>query len=405
MKRPEVADLQDALQVCLDRSAILANDADARQELLRALKPERDIQTYDLTTHKLVSIFQEERRLFDPTGRPSGEVDESTAFAINALLHEWGLLDPPTEPVPARYQVEGKVASRTSAGIGGLRIEIVDKGVGGHVQVAETSASVDGDYQAIFSDNDMRRRGKARPDLQARVFAGETFLGASEVRYNASKRETLNVLLDDKASSALRSEHEILTSALADHFTGKLAGLEETDDRQDITYLANKTGWDARAVALAALADQFSARTVRHRRRLPAIAPAFFYALFRAGLPANENALYQIDAKTAAAIWKQAIAAGRDPRRAGGQHSRRRSNISRASLRSAPWMARRLPGVSPLKEMLSVSLGDDAGKQRQFADLYTRHRGDPPQFWERRARRRSARRRRSASSSTGNSPI
>ena len=107
----------------------------------------------------------------------------------------------------------------------------------------------------------LRRRGKAQPDLQARVFAGDPFLGASDVHYNASQDETLNVLLDDKAASALRSEYEVLTSALASQFKGKLGDLKETDEQQDITYLANKTGWDARAVALAALADQFSART------------------------------------------------------------------------------------------------------------------------------------------------
>jgi hypothetical protein len=43
--------------------------------------------------------------------------------------------------------------------------------------------------------------------------------------------------------------------------SGNLRDLQETDDRKDITYLANKTGWDARAVAIASLADQFSART------------------------------------------------------------------------------------------------------------------------------------------------
>ena len=52
-----------------------------------------------------------------------------------------------------------------------------------------------------------------------------------------------------------------MTSALSGHFPGSLRDLKETTDRQDITYLANKTGWDARAVALAALADQFSANS------------------------------------------------------------------------------------------------------------------------------------------------
>ena len=72
---------------------------------------------------------------------------------------------------------------------------------------------------------------------------------------------SLNVLLNDKTALALRSEHEVLLGALARHYTGKLGDLKETDEQRDITYLANKTAWDARAVALAALSDQFSART------------------------------------------------------------------------------------------------------------------------------------------------
>lgn len=70
--------------------------------------------------------------------------------------------------------------------------------------------------------------------------------------------------------------------------------LRETDERQDIAYLANKTGWPARAVALAALADQFSAKS-KAGRGAAGIEPPVFYALLRAGIGANEDALYQVD--------------------------------------------------------------------------------------------------------------
>ena len=186
---------------------------------------------------------------------------------------------------------------------------IVDKGVGDDAQLAETNTDDSGIYQTIFSDSDVRRRGKAQPDLQARLFAGDTFSGASDVHYNASQHETLNVLLEDQAVSALRSEHEILTSTLASQFTGNLGDLKETDDRQDITYLANKTGWDARAVALAALADQFSARTMDSYRP-PAFRRHFSMRSFRAGLPANEDTLYHADARTLTGCGRQAAEQG-----------------------------------------------------------------------------------------------
>ena len=60
------------------------------------------------------------------------------------------------------------------------------------------------------------------------------------------------------SAAGLPSEYETLTANLAAVYPGSLGALQENASQQDITYLANKTGWDARAVALAALADQFS---------------------------------------------------------------------------------------------------------------------------------------------------
>lgn len=278
----------------------------------------------------------------------------------------------------ATYQVTGKVASRAAAGVAGLRVQIVDKGVGKDVPLVVVETDENGAYLAEFTDDNVRRRGKLRPDLQARVSTGDQFLGASDVRYDASTRETLNIRLDDKANAALRSEHETLTASLAGHFTGNLGDLKETDDQQDITYLANKTGWDARAVALAALADQFSART---QATNDDIEPALFYALFRAGLPANEDALYQTDASTAQTIWQKSVDQGlissglkdKIP-----QAVERFQNLAAQHTLDRPALA----GVSSLKEMLAISLGDDAQRQKRFADLYTRHRSNLPAFWE-----------------------
>ncbi|MCZ6664635.1 MAG: hypothetical protein O7B81_04965 [Gammaproteobacteria bacterium] len=45
MKRPEVGDLQDALQLLLDRGVLLATDEATRRELSETLKRERTAQT------------------------------------------------------------------------------------------------------------------------------------------------------------------------------------------------------------------------------------------------------------------------------------------------------------------------------------------------------------------------
>jgi hypothetical protein len=457
---PEVANLQEALALLLNRQVIQI-DPGVRQELLSILATETQTQAYRDATAKSVGLFQEQHHL--PV---TGAVDGPTAEALNAslqalgafdtardsqkrvvagqvgqedhtpfkgmviLFHEGGqgsirLGEDATDPegrytigydsalgldgarlrvaafdpngkqradatiaapkpveivnliVPREapaYRVEGKVASRLRAGVGGLRVQIVDKHVGPDVQLAEVSTADDGSYRATFP----YAGPKQQPDLQARVLAGEKFLGASDVRYNASNAETLHVVLPDGANVALASEHETLTGALRPHFSGNLRELQETDDRQDITYLANKTGWDARAVALAALSDRFSAGTTAADGA--AIEPAFFYALFRAGLPANEEVLYQADPATVQKVWEGAAAQGVLPQSlapAIPAAVQRFQRLSAQRLLTTPALA----GASSLREMLTTSRLD-AAQQSQFAALYAAHRTDLPGFWD-----------------------
>jgi hypothetical protein len=376
MKRPEVRDLQDALKLLIERGALVANDEAARQEMSEALKAERAQQAYGTATAKLVSSFQLERQL-----PATGGVDEQTAKALNAWLTEPAAYVPTAAHAPAAaYQIQGRVTSRVSASVGNLRVLVVDKCVGSDVRLAEAVTDSLGNYRASFSDAAFRRRGKEKPDLQARVFSGGRPIASSEVRYDASTQETMNVLLDDKVSRSLRSEHETLTAALAVHYKGSLGELEETGERQDVTYLANKSGWDARAVALAALAEQFRARTVSGRDKAGIEAP-FFYALFRAGVPASDAAVYRMDPKAAEAIWTRAIRQGvipaalRDRLPAAVQQFQQ---LAARQLLEGPALA----GVSSFKELLTLSLRDDTKGQQQFADLYVRYGTDPARFWK-----------------------
>ncbi len=273
------------------------------------------------------------------------------------------------------YNVTGAVKSPDRAGVGGLRVEIVDRNAVQDVSLADAMTDERGLYETSFKAAAFSARGKRQPDLQARVFAGETFVAASEVRFNAGASETLDITLPAN-SDALPSEYETLTAALATHFDGRLHALRESGERQDITYLARKTGWDARAVALAALADQFS----QHQSGDARIAPAFYYALFRAGLPANPDALYRADARTVARIWQQAAAQGVIPKSS-------ESDINRAAESFQHLSARQLltgapaNGVSNVKEMLAVSRLNEA-QQGQFAELYAAHQNDLPKFWQ-----------------------
>ncbi|MDQ7015622.1 MAG: PA14 domain-containing protein,virulence plasmid 28 protein, partial [Gammaproteobacteria bacterium] len=272
--------------------------------------------------------------------------------------------------------VNGSVVSRNRAGVEGLQVNIVDKNIGKDTLVAKAITDKTGNYTTTVTLTDLKKERKQSPDLQAHVFAGKQPLGRSEIRYNATEKETLNVILSAQAETALPSEYETLTGTLSSHVKGEIGSLKETEEQQDITYLANKTGWDARAVAMAALAEQFSQRTANETE----IAPIIFYALFRAGLPANESALYQADAKTVERILKQSIEQGVIPAAILDSLPsivKRFENASIARVLDNP----ALVGVSPLKEMLALTLGDDRAKQKTFTELYNKHRTDSAQLW------------------------
>jgi peptidoglycan hydrolase-like protein with peptidoglycan-binding domain len=258
------------LQLSLNGNDVQLLHTELAQMALPVPDDERQRAFFGQGTHNAVVRFQQEHQL-----APTGIVDAATARAINQAVDA------------SFYTVVGTVVSPDRAGVGGLRVQIVDKNIGQDVPLTETTTDERGRYTARFAASSLQARGKAQPDLQARVYAGQTFLAGSAVCYNATNSETLNVTLPANAP-ALPSEYETLTGALAAHYSGRFGDLKESDDQQDITYLANKTGWDARAVALAALADQFSQQTPS-RTGAPSINPAFYYALFGYPLKAGHQ--------------------------------------------------------------------------------------------------------------------
>jgi hypothetical protein len=138
MQGAKVRDLQTALQLLLDHSAILAHDAAARRELSAALKPERDRKTYGSTTRKLVGIFQQERQL---KGR--GEVDEATANALIRLLNE---LDGTDGEQPG-FIVKGTVHLVNGSPADGVKVSAFDRDLRSKQELGQTQTDKQGLYK------------------------------------------------------------------------------------------------------------------------------------------------------------------------------------------------------------------------------------------------------------------
>jgi hypothetical protein len=159
---------------------------------------------------------------------------------------------------PVTYVVTGTISSPTSVAVGELSVQLVDQNVGGDVVLASGQTGSQGQFtlEAGLSPATLAARLKTSPDLQVQVLLNGAVAASSVVQYNAPTAVVLNVVLP--SSFPLPSEYEALTGTLASLYTGSLAELQESTGSQDITYLANKSGWDARAVAMASLAVQFA---------------------------------------------------------------------------------------------------------------------------------------------------
>lgn len=131
-------------------------------------------------------------------------------------------------------------------------------------------------------------------------------MAVSAVRYNAGSEENGLDISVPAEKLPRPAEYRLLIGDLGLHLgtqeisqiKRRLSELKEDSQQQDITYLANKTGWDARMVAMSALASQFGERS--------GIEPEFYYALFRTGLPANEAVLSRLSPKIVEQVWKRA---------------------------------------------------------------------------------------------------
>ncbi len=273
--------------------------------------------------------------------------------------------------VHGSHRVEGLVSSPGRGPLAGVLVEIVDKNSGPHVSLATATTDEHGRYRVNYAPPPK----KARPDICVRIFAGQKLLGVSNIRYNAGTHETLSVAIPASAEG-LPSEYEALTAALGRAHSGRLADLRESGDREDVTYLAKKTGWDARGIVFAAVADRFA-----HGKGGAALAPAFYYALFRAGFSMEPDALFGASTASVAEAWRNAAEQGIIPKALSGSIDAATRSFqglcATHALEEKPAI-----GLSSLKEILQVTLGKDQGRMRTFAELHIRHKGDHAAFWK-----------------------
>ena len=233
MNSPAVGDLQDALQLLLDRGVILANDEGTRRELTAVLLRERAAQTYGSGTRKLVSIFQEERQL-----QTGGAVDEATAEALNGLLRELGVFDP-IKTATSTHVVSGAVRRDDGLALQSLRVRAVHQTDRAAIRLGEDTTDAEGRYTIRYE----LLPGAAGINLQVSVIGEDGKpLQSSKVIGNAKPLEIIDLAVpvaarpteQQRIEGTIVLEHglpaEKLKLRLYRHdFGGKLTSLGETD--------------------------------------------------------------------------------------------------------------------------------------------------------------------------------
>ncbi|MGP4024351.1 neuraminidase-like domain-containing protein [Actinomadura sp. 3N407] len=280
-----------------------------------------------------------------------------------------------------RFEVCGTVHDDTGTSVtSGVAVQVFDLRLGGEHPVGTAEVGPDGAFALAFDPEQARSAPGASLDLVVgvtRTSAPEPeVIARTAPRFDAGPRERFDVVLPPGALPAASEYTRLVTDigrGLADSGARELglAGFVEDAERQDVTFAAAKSGWDARAVAMASLADREAAST-----GLPA---PLHYALYRAGLPAGPRLWALAPSSVIETVWARAadqgiiepdlmadVPASLDTAR----------DLAGSAVLDLPTGV----GDGRLDDLLRSALPDEDDRRR-FAHIYREHRDAPETLW------------------------
>jgi hypothetical protein len=313
------------------------------------------------STHNAIKQIQFENHL-DQTGI----LDESTKTSLLESAKEKGF-----------FSVKGIIVTRTGVAAKGLQVIAIDKNQGKDSLLGNTVTDDTGKYVILYKKENFVLNGKQNADIEIKIVDLEDktkIYGISSVHFNADHDKRINIVLNDidKVQDKRSEFSQIFNDLNKVVLNTPFRDLKENKDRQDISYLSSKTGWDARLVAMISLSDKYF-----HESQIES---SLFYALFRAGISSNSDDLYKTNSEIVKKIWKEAI-----KNRIIDQslESSIDTNVQLFNRKQKRYLLENMKpaGVSSLKDLLSISIHQDEEKQKQFLDLYFNHSGNIEEFW------------------------
>jgi hypothetical protein len=263
--------------------------------------------------------------------------------------------------------VKGSVVTSEGLPLADKRVALFIKTIEGESLAASSTTGSSGSYTINYQSETT----SDRPDLQVAVQEPTTTnlpkeLGRSDVKYNAGEVETIDVMIAT-AAAGRATEFDRLTADVQPHL-GRLqwSDVQEGDGKEQVTYLANKSGWDPRAIAMTAQASKLGAAS--------GIPASHYYALFRAG--ADDDTMKKLAPQDVEAVLQKAAEQKMIPQDGRIQETvkaLRAQNINH--LLSSNYKS----GVSDLNSVLSLRLND--AQKRTFLEAAQETAGDNGKMW------------------------
>ncbi|WP_439628420.1 neuraminidase-like domain-containing protein [Shinella sp.] len=273
-------------------------------------------------------------------------------------------LRPRREPFVVRLlegdTLGGRLLTADGDGLAGISMRLYRLGFAGKDdRLAETISGAEGRYAFTYD------RGAGQPVLEVRGLVGrDEEIKLSRPLSGLSEADRARVdLVAPSTLIAAPPEYRRIAEDLAPRIgnIAALAGAREDGGRADLTVLARGTGWDARLLATAARAQRLAADTSVGVGAEP------LYALLRAGLPGDREALARIPAAKA----ETALAAARKAGLVALSDDEAKVALDSFSTfsRKARLAVRTPGGASSYQSMIEAS-GLDGTAQKAFADAF-----------------------------------
>ncbi|PHN01148.1 neuraminidase-like domain-containing protein [Flavilitoribacter nigricans] len=321
----------------------------------------------------IIKVFSPDGKLLKETKRKNNASRKQT-ININDIDYP-----PKVEPVITKYTIKGQVQTEKGEAISGLIVELFNQSIPGKPKAALAIGNPivtcpDGSYEIQIPYQEVKDKCKKdRPDITIKVSnaAGKELFISTQYAIEAEQEIQISI---PKTVYGGIPEFVKLNALIQENLDGMdIKAVQENEEVKAISFLAEKTKYNARLVSMSVLAHQY---TEEARQNIP---KEFYYALFRAGANSNKDALYRMNANAATDLYEKAVKENIIPQN-GKTIAELKEAFQAESIRHI--LNSKPPrGMSTMDAMLSMTITDEREKE-DFIAIYYHGDKDKKAIWQ-----------------------